>query len=74
MTETGEVLHQLAEGDPTSAEKQRELSISYENFARVLEKANVPQAMEWWRKCLELSTGMIAAGLHATPGDLRFVD
>ena len=64
----------MAEGDPTSAEKQRDIAVSDSKLATITEKANDPEGTAWWRQCLAVYDRMIAAGWHVTPHDLQFID
>ncbi len=68
------IARKLADADPTSAQKQRDIAVSYSKLATVAEKANDAQASKWWRQCLAVFERMIAAGLHMSPGDLKFID
>ena len=74
LEDTGAVIRKLAESDETNAQMQRDIAVSYSKIATYQEKAGLPEAVENWRKCLQVFDDMIARGLHVTPQDLGFVD
>ena len=69
-----DIRERLVSLDPTNSVWQRDVAVSYSKIATVAEKANDPQASEWWRKCVAVFERMIHAGLHVSPQDLGYLE
>jgi hypothetical protein len=69
------ISHLLADADPTSAEKQRDLWILQWRIASLLEREDrASEARTHWQQAHDILQGMVTRGLHVSPEDQRFLE
>ena len=59
--------------DPTNADWQRDLFVSYWKLAMTTEPSDPQTAMDWWRKAHHQLAGMKQRGVM-NPADQQFLD
>jgi len=66
------IRERLAAQDPSNAEWQRDLWVSYWRMASIAEQNGQADAMAWWRKAYETLSAMKRRGLFVSPQDAQF--
>ena len=69
-----QIRRELADADPHSAQKKRDLWVSHDKTANLMEQGKAPGAQEHWRQAHDIFASMVAAGLFVSQGDMEFLD
>jgi hypothetical protein len=72
--ESLKISRQLAQDDPLSAEKKRDLWVLHWRVANLLESQSNTAAQDHWRKAHDILAAMVQARLHVSPQDLALLE
>jgi len=69
------IRQQLAAGDPSNIDWQRDLSESFCNLANLAERQeNIREARNYWNKALKVLAVIDKRGLHLSPEDRKLLE
>jgi hypothetical protein len=69
-----QIIERLADADPSNADWQRDLWVSYLRMAYMLERSGKKEAIDWWRRAHAVLSSMKQRGLFISPSDEKLLD